>query len=220
MWIPPGTWSAGPHGVHQTGRMVFMGSGPRPKEDKTEASVAGMTVLELGKLLSDFERKFGVPAKAPFGISGAPIIRVGQPHGERNFDVLLIDAKGDRLLVMKAIRKVAGVGLKESKELVDSPPSMVLHGVTYEEAAKAIAALDSVGALATIRPARDADAMESEAALLTAQFPWIEADACEAAARLLSLHFASIRGRQAIDITQLAEKAKLLRQLVAGPAET
>ena len=119
------------------------------KEDILE-SIANMTVLELSELLKDFEEKFGVTAAAPVAVAAAPAAGGGGAAAEAEeekdeFDVVLTDAGDKKIQVIKEVRALTNLGLKEAKDLVDGAPSPVLEKVSKEDAEKAKAALEEAG---------------------------------------------------------------------------
>ena len=114
-------------------------------------SIAGMTVLELSELLKEFEDKFGVTAAAPMAVAapgggggGAEAAPVEEEQDE--FDVILADVGAQKIPVIKEVRALTNLGLKEAKDLVDSAPKAVLEKVSKEEAEKAKAQLEGAGA--------------------------------------------------------------------------
>ena len=119
------------------------------KEDILD-SIASMTVLELSELLKDFEEKFGVTAAAPVAVAAAPAAGAGGGAAEAEeekdeFDVVLTDAGDKKIQVIKEVRTLTNLGLKEAKDLVDGAPSPVLEKVNKEDAEKAKAALEEAG---------------------------------------------------------------------------
>src|SRR5690554_6274956 len=121
------------------------------KEEILDA-IANMTVLELSELLKDFEEKFGVTAAAPVAVAAAPAAAGGGGGAEAaggeekdEFDVILADAGDKKIQVIKEVRALTNLGLKEAKDLVDSAPKPVLEKVSKEEAEKAKAALEEAG---------------------------------------------------------------------------
>jgi large subunit ribosomal protein L7/L12 len=118
------------------------------KEDILE-SIANMTVLELSELLKEFEEKFGVTAAAPVAVAAAAPAGGGaaaEAEEEKDeFDVVLTDAGDKKIQVIKEVRALTNLGLKEAKDLVDGAPSPVLEKVSKEEAEKAKAALEEAG---------------------------------------------------------------------------
>ncbi len=120
------------------------------KEDILD-SIASMTVLELSELLKEFEEKFGVTAAAPAAVAvAAPAAGGGGGGAEAEdekdeFDVVLTEAGDKKIQVIKEVRALTNLGLKEAKDLVDGAPSPVLEKVNKEDAEKAKAALEEAG---------------------------------------------------------------------------
>ncbi len=113
--------------------------------------IAGMTVLELAELLKEFEERFGVTAAAPVAVATAvPAGGAGEaaPVEEEKdeFDVVLTAAGDKKIQVIKEVRALTSLGLKEAKDLVDSAPKPVLERVSKEDAEKAKAQLEGAGA--------------------------------------------------------------------------
>jgi large subunit ribosomal protein L7/L12 len=113
-------------------------------------SISNMTVLELSELLTDFEERFGVTAAAPVAVA-APAAGGGAAEAEAEeekdeFDVVLTQAGGQKIAVIKEVRSLTSLGLKEAKDLVESAPKAVLEKVNKDEAEKAKAALEGAGA--------------------------------------------------------------------------
>ncbi len=117
-------------------------------KDEILDAIASMTVLELSELLKDFEEKFGVTAAAPAAVAAAP---TGGGGGEAaveeqdEFDVILTGACDKKIQVIKEVRGLTSLGLKEAKDLVDGAPKPVLEKVSKEDAEKAKAALEGAG---------------------------------------------------------------------------
>ncbi|HEX8582545.1 MAG TPA: 50S ribosomal protein L7/L12, partial [Acidimicrobiales bacterium] len=108
-------------------------------------SIANMTVLELSELLKEFEEKFGVTAAAPVAAMAAPSGDGAAAPAEEEkdeFDVVLEAAGEKKIQVIKEVRALTSLGLKEAKDLVDGAPKAVLEGVTKEAAEKAKATLE------------------------------------------------------------------------------
>jgi len=123
------------------------------KEEILDA-IAGMTVLELSELLKDFEEKFGVTAAAP--VAAAPAAAGGGAAAEEveeqdEFDVVLAAAGDKKIQVIKEVRALTSLGLKEAKDLVDAAPKPVLEKVSKEDAAKAKAQLEAAGATVELK---------------------------------------------------------------------
>ena len=115
-----------------------------------------MTVLELNEFLKAFEEEFGVTAAAPVAVAAAP--GAGSGGGEAaaaeekdEFDVVLVAAGDKKIQVIKEVRSLPSLGLKEAKDLVDSAPKPVLEKVTKEESDKAKAQLEGAGATVELK---------------------------------------------------------------------
>ena len=122
------------------------------KEEVLEA-IANMSVLELSELLSEFEEKFGVTAAAPVAAvaAAAPAAGGDESAEEKDaFDVVLTAAGEKKINVIKEVRGLTSLGLKEAKELVESAPKPVLEGASEEDAEKAKEALEAAGATVEI----------------------------------------------------------------------
>ena len=118
-------------------------------------SIGALTVLELKELLDAFEERFGVTAAAPVAVAAGPA--GGAPadaaveEEKAEFDVILEAAGGQKSAVIKEVRSLTSLGLKEAKELVDSAPKAVLEKVNKEASEKARAALEGAGATVTVK---------------------------------------------------------------------
>ena len=123
------------------------------KEDILE-TIKGMNVLELSELVKDLEETFGVSAAAPVAVAAAPDDggSSAAPAAEEKteFDVSLKDIGANKINVIKAVRSVTTLGLKEAKDLVESAPTVVKEGVSQEEADEAKEALEEAGATVEI----------------------------------------------------------------------
>ena len=109
--------------------------------------VKGLTVLELSELVKALEEEFGVSASAPMAAAAAPAAGGESAAAEQTeFDVMLESAGGQKIKVIKAVREITGLGLKEAKDLVDNAPSAVKEGVSKEEAEELKTKLEEVGA--------------------------------------------------------------------------
>ncbi len=110
-------------------------------------SIAGMSVLELSELLKDFEEKFGVTAAAPVAVAVAPADDAGGEEEEQtSFDVVLTAVGDKKIQVIKEVRALTNLGLKDAKDLVDGAPQTVLDGASKEDADKAKESLEAAGA--------------------------------------------------------------------------
>ncbi|MEM7143208.1 MAG: 50S ribosomal protein L7/L12 [Actinomycetota bacterium] len=118
------------------------------KEEILDA-IGAMSVLELSELLSDFEEKFGVTAAAPAAVAVAAAPGGGGDAGAEeekdSFDVVLTAAGDKKIQVIKEVRGLTSLGLKEAKELVDGAPKPILEGASKEDAEKAKEALEGAG---------------------------------------------------------------------------
>ena len=111
--------------------------------------IANMTVLELSEMVKELEEKFGVSAAAPVAMMAAgPAGDAGGAAAEEKteFDVVLTTSGDKKIAVIKEVRAITGLGLKEAKELVDSAPKAVKEGVTKEEAEQIKNQLEEAGA--------------------------------------------------------------------------
>ncbi len=116
------------------------------KEEILDA-IAGLTVIELKELLDAFEEKFGVSASAPVAVMAAGGAAAGAAEDEKDeFDVILTEGGAQKIQVIKAVREITSLGLKEAKDLVDAAPKAVLEKVSKDDANKAKAKLEEVGA--------------------------------------------------------------------------
>jgi large subunit ribosomal protein L7/L12 len=112
-------------------------------------SIAGMTVMELVDLKKAFEEKFDVTAAAPAMMMAAPAAGGDAPAAaeeQDEFDVVLTEAGAQKIGVIKVVRELTKLGLKEAKDLVDGAPSKVLEKASKDDANKAKAALEEAGA--------------------------------------------------------------------------
>ena len=114
-------------------------------KDKIIEAIKGMTVLELNELVKACEEEFGVSAAAPVAVAGA--VAGGEAGGEQtDFNVVLAEVGGEKIKVIKAVREITGLGLKEAKALVDGAPGVLKEGVEKAEADAMKAQLEEVGA--------------------------------------------------------------------------
>ncbi len=120
-------------------------------------SIASLTVLELSELLKDFEERFGVTAAAPVAVAAAAPAAgggAGEAAAEEEqdeFDVVLTSAGDKKIQVIKEVRALTSLGLKEAKDLVDAAPKPVLEKVSKEDAEKAKAQLEGAGATVELK---------------------------------------------------------------------
>jgi ribosomal protein L7/L12 len=116
------------------------------KEEILQA-IEGMTVLELSELVKDMEEKFGVSAAAPVAVAAAPAAgAVAGGEEKSDFDVVLASAGDKKINVIKVVRELTGLGLKEAKAMVDGAPATVKEGVAKAAAEEMKAKLEEAGA--------------------------------------------------------------------------
>ncbi|MCJ8503116.1 50S ribosomal protein L7/L12 [Desulfatitalea alkaliphila] len=110
--------------------------------------IANMTVLDLSELVKELEEKFGVSAAAPMAMMAAagPAGEAAAVEEKTEFDVVLLSSGDKKIGVIKEVRAITGLGLKEAKDLVDSAPKPVKEGIAKEEAEKIKAQLEEAGA--------------------------------------------------------------------------
>ena len=118
-------------------------------------SISNLTVLELSELLTAFEERFGVTAAAPVAAAAAAPAGGGgaaeEEEEKTSFDVVLVEAGDKKIQVIKEVRGLTSLGLKEAKDLVESAPKEVLEGVSKDDAEKAKEVLEGVGATVEIK---------------------------------------------------------------------
>ena len=125
-------------------------------KDEILDAISNMTVLELSDLVKAVEDKFGVTAAAPVAVAAAAPAAGGDgaaaPAEEQTeFDAVLTEVGANKILVIKAVRELTGLGLKEAKDLVDAAPKAVKEGVTKEEAEQVKEKLAEAGATTEVR---------------------------------------------------------------------
>ena len=122
---------------------------------KTEIldGIAALTVIELKELLDAFEEKFGVTAAAPVAVAaaGGGAAPAAAAEEQDEFDVILTDAGAQKIQVIKVVRELTNLGLKEAKDLVDAAPKPVLEKVSKDDAEKAKAKLVEAGASVDVK---------------------------------------------------------------------
>jgi large subunit ribosomal protein L7/L12 len=121
-------------------------------KDQILDGISELSVLELSELLKDFEERFGVTAAAPVAVAAAPAAGGGAADAgggedeKSEFDVILTGAGDKKIQVIKEVRSLTSLGLKEAKDLVDGAPKPVLEKASKEDAEKAKAQLEGAGA--------------------------------------------------------------------------
>ncbi len=124
-------------------------------KDTILEAIDKMTVLELSELVKAFEERYGVTAAAPVAVAaggGGDGAAAAAPVEEQTeFDVVLTEVGANKILVIKAVRELTGLGLKEAKDLVDAAPKPVKEGVTKEEAQAVKEKLSEAGATVEVK---------------------------------------------------------------------
>lgn len=113
-------------------------------------AIKNMSVLDLNELVKMCEEEFGVSASAPVVVAGAAGGSAGSEE-KTDFDVVLANAGSEKLKVVKVVKEVCGLGLKEAKEIVDGAPKVLKEGVPKDEAEKIKAQLSEVGATVELK---------------------------------------------------------------------
>ena len=120
------------------------------KEEIMQA-IEEMTVLELSELVKAMEEKFGVSAAAPVAVAAAPAAGAAAAEEKSEFDVVLASAGDKKINVIKVVREITGLGLKEAKALVDGAPAPVKEGASKEDAEALKAKLEEAGATVELK---------------------------------------------------------------------
>jgi large subunit ribosomal protein L7/L12 len=125
-------------------------------QDQLLEAIDGMTVLELSEFIKKFEERYGVTAAAPVAAAAAAAPAAGAAPAaaaeeQTEFSAVLTEVGPNKIPVIKVVRELTGLGLKEAKDLVDASPKPVKEGVTREEADKIKAALSEQGATVEIK---------------------------------------------------------------------
>lgn len=120
------------------------------KEDVIEF-ISNMSVLELSDLIKEFEEKFGVSAAAPVAVAAAGAVDAAPAEEQTEFDVILADFGSEKIKVIKEVRAITGLGLKEAKTLVESAPAPLKEATTKEDAEEIKTKIEAVGASVEIK---------------------------------------------------------------------
>lgn len=120
-------------------------------KDQIIEAIKGMTVLELNELVKACEEEFGVSAAAPVVMGGAPGAAAAPAEEKTEFDVVLASAGAEKIKVIKVVRELTGLGLKEAKDLVDGAPKTLKEGISKAEAEEMKAKLSEVGATVEVK---------------------------------------------------------------------
>ena len=116
------------------------------------SAIESMTVLELADLVKALEEKFGVSAAAPVAVAAGPAAGGAAAAEEKTeFDVVLTDVGAEKIKVIKVVRELTGLGLKEAKEAVESAPKAIKEGVSKEDAEKIKKMFEEAGAKVEIK---------------------------------------------------------------------
>lgn len=113
--------------------------------------VKGMTVLELSELVKALEEEFGVTAAAPMAMAAAPAAAAAEEEEKDEFDVVLTSSGEKKIQVIKVVREITGLGLKEAKALVDEIPGIVQEKVNKEEAEATKAKIEEAGGVVELK---------------------------------------------------------------------
>ncbi len=114
-------------------------------------SISTMSVLELSELIKAIEEKFGVSAAAPVAMAAAGAAPAAAAEEKTEFDVVLVEAGANKINVIKEVRTLTGLGLKEAKDLVEGAPKTVKESLPKDEAEKVKKALEAAGAKVEIK---------------------------------------------------------------------
>ncbi|MDX9715600.1 MAG: 50S ribosomal protein L7/L12 [Dissulfurispiraceae bacterium] len=122
-------------------------------KDDVFSFIDNMTILEMSQFIKEFEERYGVTAAAPVAVAAAPAAGGAAPAAEEktSFDVILTAAGDKKIQVIKVVRELTGLGLKEAKDVVDGAPKPLKTGVSKEEADSMKAKLEAEGAKIEIK---------------------------------------------------------------------
>ena len=120
-------------------------------KDQIIEAIKAMSVLELNELVKACEEEFGVSAAAPVAVAGAAGAAEGGAAEQTEFTVVLKEAGGEKIKVIKAVREITGLGLKEAKEMVDGAPKVVKEGASKAEAEDIKTKLEAEGAKVNLK---------------------------------------------------------------------
>ncbi|ADO77821.1 50S ribosomal protein L7/L12 [Halanaerobium praevalens] len=120
-------------------------------KEEIMSAIEEMSVLELSELVEDLEEKFGVSAAAPVAVAGGAAGAGAAAEEKSEFDVFLADIGGKKIKVIKAVRELTGLGLKEAKGVVDDAPGNVKEGLSKEDAEEMKEKLEEAGATVELK---------------------------------------------------------------------
>ena len=120
-------------------------------QDEVIDFLSNLSVLEISKLVKALEEKWGVTAAAPVAVAAAPAAAAAPVEEKTEFDVILADAGANKIGVIKEVRAITGLGLKDAKDLVEAAPKPVKQAVSKDEAAKLKEQLEKAGAKVEVK---------------------------------------------------------------------
>ena len=120
-------------------------------KDQVFEFIDNMTILDMSKFIKEFEERYGVTAAAPVAVAAAPGVAAPVAEEKTSFDVVLMAAGDKKIQVIKVVRELTGLGLKEAKDLVDGAPKPVKTGISKEESDAMKAKLEEQGAKVEIK---------------------------------------------------------------------
>lgn len=120
-------------------------------QDEVIDFLSNLSVLEISKLVKALEEKWGVTAAAPVAVAAAPAAAAAPVEEKTEFDVILADAGANKIGVIKEVRAITGLGLKDAKDLVEAAPKPVKQGIAKDEAAKLKEQLEKAGAKVEVK---------------------------------------------------------------------
>ena len=121
------------------------------KLEKIAEEIQGLTLLEASELIKLLEEKLGVSAAAPMAVAAAPTAAAEPEEEKTEFDVILKEIGPKKIQVIKVVRQITSLGLKEAKDLVDSAPSPVMEGISKNQAEDIKGRLEAQGAVVEVK---------------------------------------------------------------------
>ena len=119
--------------------------------DEVVEFLSGLSVLEISKLVKTLEEKWGVTAAAPVAVAAAPAAAAAPVEEKTEFDVILASAGANKIAVIKEVRAITSLGLKDAKDLVEAAPKAIKEAVSKEDAAKLKEQLEKAGAKVEVK---------------------------------------------------------------------
>ena len=119
--------------------------------DEVVEFLSGLSVLEISKLVKTLEEKWGVTAAAPVAVAATPAAAAAPVEEKTEFDVILASAGANKIAVIKEVRAITGLGLKDAKDLVEAAPKAIKEAVSKEDAAKLKEQLEKAGAKVEVK---------------------------------------------------------------------